>query len=64
MDDLAAEVGGDGGLAGRPSIAAADHDAARAALVGTWLRTFGPATVNDVKWWFGHTLTWARDGVA
>ena len=39
---------------------AVDHDAARAALVTTWLRTFGPATVNDVKWWFGHTLTWAR----
>jgi hypothetical protein len=37
-----------------------DHDAARALLVGNWLRTFGPATVNDVKWWFGHTLTWAR----
>jgi hypothetical protein len=39
------------------------HDAARAALVGNWLRTFGPATVNDVKWWFGHTLTWARDAL-
>ncbi len=35
-------------------------DAARAALVATWLRTFGPATVKDVKWYFGHTLTWAR----
>jgi hypothetical protein len=40
-----------------------DHDAARAALVGNWLRTFGPATVNDVKWWFGHTLTWAREAL-
>jgi hypothetical protein len=39
------------------------HDDARAALVGNWLRTFGPATVNDVKWWFGHTLTWARDAL-
>jgi Winged helix DNA-binding domain len=37
-----------------------DHAAARTLLVGNWLRTFGPATVNDVKWWFGHTLTWAR----
>jgi hypothetical protein len=44
-------------------VAAADHDSARAALVGAWLHTFGPATVNDVKWWFGHTLTWARDGL-
>lgn len=21
------------------------------------------ATVEDVKWWFGHTLTWARDAL-
>jgi hypothetical protein len=40
-----------------------DHDAARAALVGSWLEAFGPATVNDVKWWFGHTLTWAREAL-
>lgn len=40
-----------------------DPEAARARLVATWLRTFGPATVNDVKWYFGHTLTWARDGL-
>lgn len=39
---------------------ALDHEPVRATLVETWLRTFGPATVNDVKWWFGHTLTWAR----
>ena len=37
-----------------------DHDTARAVLVETWLRTFGPATVDDLKWWFGHTLTWSR----
>jgi hypothetical protein len=35
-------------------------DAARETLVRNWLRAFGPATVNDVKWWFGNTLTWAR----
>lgn len=40
-----------------------DHDAARARLIRTWLRTFGPASVHDVKWYFGHTLTWARDGL-
>jgi Winged helix DNA-binding domain len=40
-----------------------DHDEARATLVRRWLRAFGPATVDDVKWWFGNTLTWARDGL-
>jgi hypothetical protein len=35
-------------------------DAARAALVTAWLRTFGPATVTDIKWWFGTTLTAVR----
>ena len=33
---------------------------ARAELVRRWLRTFGPASVTDIKWWFGNTLTWAR----
>lgn len=34
--------------------------AARAALVERWLRTFGPATEVDVKWWLGSTLTAVR----
>jgi hypothetical protein len=38
----------------------ASPEDARTHLVGNWLRTFGPATVADVKWWFGTTLTWAR----
>ncbi|MEN4478283.1 winged helix DNA-binding domain-containing protein [Mycolicibacterium cosmeticum] len=42
----------------------ADADAASAALVQTWLRAFGPATVADVAWWFGHTLTWTRKALA
>ncbi|OBB16058.1 hypothetical protein A5662_00385 [Mycobacteriaceae bacterium 1482268.1] len=42
---------------------AAAPGAARAELVRTWLRTFGPATVNDIKWWFGNTLTWARQAL-
>lgn len=58
----------------RPRWAAAAHwlpepaaalpaDEARAALLRAWLRTFGPATATDVKWWFGQTLTWAREGL-
>lgn len=35
-------------------------DQARAELVRTWLRAFGPATLTDLKWWFGSTLTAKR----
>ncbi|MGE2726936.1 winged helix DNA-binding domain-containing protein [Mycolicibacterium pulveris] len=40
-----------------------DSEAARAQLVGRWLRAFGPATATDIKWWFGNTLTWARQAL-
>ncbi|MHA3021196.1 winged helix DNA-binding domain-containing protein [Mycobacterium sp. BMJ-28] len=43
---------------------AVDADAAAADLVRTWLRAFGPATVADIAWWFGHTLTWTRKALA
>jgi hypothetical protein len=39
------------------------HEVARAELVRTWLRAFGPATVTDITWWFGNTLTWARQAL-
>ena len=35
------------------SIAEVPVEEARAALVGCWLRTFGPGTVTDLKWWTG-----------
>lgn len=38
-------------------------DSARAELVRRWLSTFGPATLADVKWWFGQTLGWARQAL-
>ncbi|MCK0173276.1 winged helix DNA-binding domain-containing protein [Mycolicibacterium sp. F2034L] len=37
-----------------------DAEEASRIVVRRWLRAFGPATVTDVKWWFGNTLTWAR----
>lgn len=39
-------------------------DAARAELTRRWLRTFGPATAEDIKWWFGITLTAVRKALA
>jgi hypothetical protein len=38
--------------------------AAQAELIRRWLRTFGPATAADIKWWFGITLTAARKTLA
>jgi hypothetical protein len=37
-----------------------DALSAQAELTRRWMRTFGPATVVDIKWWFGTTLTAAR----
>lgn len=32
-----------------------EPDAAYAALIGRWLHTFGPGTVDDLVWWLGAT---------
>jgi hypothetical protein len=37
---------------------------ARAELVRTWLRAFGPASLTDLKWWFGSTLTAKRSALS
>jgi hypothetical protein len=35
-----------------------------AALVERWLRTFGPGTVGDIKWWLGSTVGAVRRALA
>jgi hypothetical protein len=35
-----------------------------AGLVERWLRTFGPGTEQDIKWWLGSTLTAVRRALA
>lgn len=36
-----------------------EHESAPV-LLREWLRSFGPATLTDIKWWFGWTLTLVR----
>lgn len=48
-------------LGARPSVLPAEK--ARAQVVERWLCSFGPATLNDVKWWFGTTLTAVREAL-
>lgn len=45
-------------------IAALDPVAAQAELVRAWLRTFGPGTAADVKWWTGLTMGEVRKALA
>lgn len=45
---------------GRVDVDALDEDGARATLVDRYLRTFGPATLDDVVWWTGWTKTATR----
>lgn len=41
-----------------------DEDAARTELARAWLDAFGPATVDDLRWWTGWNLGQARRAVA
>ncbi|HET6628126.1 MAG TPA: winged helix DNA-binding domain-containing protein [Nocardioidaceae bacterium] len=41
-----------------------DEAAARAELVRRWLHTFGPGTLQDLKWWLGSTLAAVRRALA
>lgn len=38
-------------------------ESARAELARRWLRSYGPASINDLKWWSGWTLTQTRAAV-
>ncbi|MFJ4657697.1 winged helix DNA-binding domain-containing protein [Nocardia sp. NPDC088792] len=46
---------------GIPALAA---EQARVELVRAWLRTFGPAPLNDLKWWTGWTVAEVRKALA
>jgi hypothetical protein len=37
---------------------------AQTQLIGTWLRASGPATAEDIKWWFGTTKTAVRKALS
>jgi hypothetical protein len=41
-----------------------DPEPARAELARRWLATYGPATVADLKWWSGWSLTQTRAALA
>ncbi len=45
-------------------IPALDPDAARVGLARRWLRAFGPAPVEDLKWWTGWTAGQTKKALA
>ncbi|MGH9041927.1 MAG: DNA glycosylase AlkZ-like family protein [Acidimicrobiia bacterium] len=54
--------GGSGWLG--DDIAELDTAAVQVELARAWLRSFGPATAADLKWWTGWTVAWGRSSVA
>lgn len=45
-------------------LARLEPEEARAQLASRWLQAFGPAVLDDLKWWTGWTLTHARAALA
>ncbi len=45
-------------------LAQLEPEAARSELASRWLQAYGPAGVDDLKWWSGWTLTQARAALA
>jgi Winged helix DNA-binding domain len=41
-------------------LAEVDHARACSELLGRWLRSFGPATMTDIRWWTGWTAAQAK----
>ncbi|MEO6794990.1 MAG: winged helix DNA-binding domain-containing protein [Mycobacterium sp.] len=39
-------------------------ESAQAHLIRTWLRAFGPASADDITWWFGTTKTAVRKALS
>jgi hypothetical protein len=44
-------------------LARLEPEGARAELASRWLTAFGPAGLDDLKWWTGWTLTQAREAL-
>ena len=48
----------------RRPLAQLEPEEARAELASRWLKAFGPAGIDDLKWWTGWTLTQTRAALA
>jgi hypothetical protein len=45
-------------------LAGLDPEQARSELARRWLGSYGPATIEDLRWWSGWTLTHTRSALA